>query len=642
MPTPPEISHALVLPDENFDAWLQAVRPYTQKFARVVVVRSPRGNDLNRYRNVTAVAAPRTWADDNPLTHIRRIYPQVVRIDVIQATTPTALTTILQQRISQNDRYGEKQNQPPHIFERFILEYPTAHRPMRIVRRFRNAPGSTDNNVGMDFAAQPGAKVLAAAKGIVTRVTTNAADIGFGIGQSLQVTSQFGGVTYVVTYGGLRSIAVSLNKTVAIGDSLGEAGSASIKMVVQQPGAGMPGNLPNLVDPTIMLYIQDFRLRPIDTGLRVRSLPSTDGVILGQVNPWDMLETVEIQGRALAKIGVQDEWIRIKLADGREGFAAAWFLEATRKGGEGWLADVNPVGVNLDAFHPLGTPNANQLGQIGWVRMGYNVSALTGSEDIQAAYNRYAPLAERYVRAGYKVIFTTSHQTYGEGKNEFFPWNTMNDSKWAQLIDRFAEMMGRIARQWAGKGLVQCWQVWNEQDSIPGSPAAVGMSAAVYGRMLTQVVRAIRANDRNILVITGGHTGGPGRGSQFARDSIAATPADARPDGIACHPYGRGPQPGHPYSFFGHIDDEVQAYFSILPNKPLWITEWGVLERPQDNLADVANYATSFIRYLKNRYQDRIAAMVWYAWAESMHNGYGIVDAQGKPRSPLTERFLSS
>lgn len=642
MPTTPEISHAFVLPDHNFDAWLQAVRPYTQKFARVAIVRSPRGNDLNRYRNVTAVAAPQTWFQDDPVAHIRRFYPQVVRIDVIQAGTPAVMSSLLQQRIIQNDRYGEKQNQPPHIFERFVLEYPTAHRPMRILRRFRNAPGSADNNPGLDFATQAGAKIITAAHGTVTKVSTSTADTGFGTGQYVQVTTAFGGVFYTVTYGGLRAVAVSVGKAVKIGDVLGEAAGEQFKLVVQQPGAGAPGSLPNLIDPTIMLYIQDFRVRPTDTGLRVRSLPSTEGNLLAQINPWDKLESIEAHGRALAKIGVQDEWLKIKLPDGREGFCAAWFLEATRKGGEGWLAEVNPVGVNCDAFHPVGVPAANQLGKIGWVRFGYNVSAFTGSEDIQAAYNRYAPLADRYVRAGYKVIFTTSHQTYGEGKNEFFPWETMNDAKWNILIDRFADMMGRISQQWAGKGLVHCWQVWNEQDSLPGSPAAIGMSAPVYGQMLTKVTRAIRAADRDVLVITGGHTGGPTRGGQFARDSINATPADARPDGIAFHPYGRSPQPGEPYGIFGHIDDDVQAYLRVMPDKPVWITEWGVLDRPGDSPADVANYAISFIHYIKNRYQDRVAALIWYAWAESMHNGYGIVDAQGRPRSPLTEKFLSA
>ena len=86
--TDSSISHALVLPDRDFNNWLQVVRPYTDAFERVAIVRSPAGNDLNRYRNVSAVTAPLTWYQDDPLRHIRRVYPMVVRVDIVQAATP--------------------------------------------------------------------------------------------------------------------------------------------------------------------------------------------------------------------------------------------------------------------------------------------------------------------------------------------------------------------------------------------------------------------------------------------------------------------------------------------------------------------------------------------------------------------------
>jgi hypothetical protein len=34
--------------------------------------------------------------------------------------------------------------------------------------------------------------------------------------------------------------------------------------------------------------------------------------------------------------------------------------------------------------------------------------------------------------------------------------------------------------------------------------------------------------------------------------------------------------------------------------------------------------------------------MIWYAWAQGMHNGYGIVDSRGQARPILTERFLQA
>jgi hypothetical protein len=636
-----DVSHALVLPDTNFDQWLAVTRAYTKKFARTAIVRSPRGVDLNRYRTVSAVATPQTWLNDDPVAHIRRIYPQVVRVDVLYATTPAELTTILQERITTNDRYGEKQVTRQHLFERFILEYPTAHRPMRIVGRFKNETGIDKDNEGLDFATTKGAKVLAGARGIVTRLYNGNEPDQLRLGRYVQVSTTIAARSYTVTYGNLGTLRATFNQRVQVGDVLGEAAGDRIKILVQQSDGGLPDmRLPNVIDPTALLYVQDFRVRPTGTGLRVRTLPSTEGQVLAMVNPWETLEALELHGRALGKIGVQDEWVKVKLPDGREGHAAAWFLEATVKGN--FFDGVNPVGINLDALHPLGTPDAARLGEMGWVRFGYNVSNNSGSEDIAAAYNRYAPLAERYTKAGYKVLFATSHQTYGEGKNEFWPWNAMTDDKWNTLSDRFAEMMQRISQQWAGKGLVHCWQIWNEQDAHQGAAASVPMSPRNYANLLTKTIRAIRTHDREVFIITGGHTGGPGNGSNYAAETIRNMPAEIRPDGIACHPYGRGPDPKSPYAIFGHIDDELQAYLKVLPGRPVWLTEWGVLDRGGDNPSDIATYALQFINYVKAKYSDRVAVLLWYAWAETMHNGYGIVDAQNNVRNPLTERFLQA
>ena len=82
MTTQPVISHALVLPDMDFMEWFKVAEPYTKAFQKVAVVRSPSGNDLNRYRNVTAVQAPGVWIGNDALSHIRRVYPSVVRIVV--------------------------------------------------------------------------------------------------------------------------------------------------------------------------------------------------------------------------------------------------------------------------------------------------------------------------------------------------------------------------------------------------------------------------------------------------------------------------------------------------------------------------------------------------------------------------------
>lgn len=461
----------------------------------------------------------------------------------------------------------------------------------------------------------------------------------------MQVESVVDGERYITTYEGTKDYEVELRETVEVGQVMAKCRADQLRIIIQHTtGDGVDiFPLKNIVNPRDYLYIQGLRVRPIADGLRVRSLPSLDGNVEGQMYTWDLVEPLEHHGRALEKIGKQDKWLKVRLLDGTEGYAAAWFLEATTKSeGSEVFPNVNPVGVNLDIYHARGVPNPNFLGDIGWVRFGYNVSNFNGSEDINAALQRYLPVITAYRNAGYHVVFTTSHQTYGEGKIQFYPWNQMSDEKWVQLINRFADMMAQIASQWAGRDLVSAWQVWNEQDAPIGAVASVPMHAHNYTRMFARVYQAIRSGDSNVRILTGGFTGGPGNGSNYANYLVENLPSNAKPDGICFHPYGRGVN-GHPYyGHFGHIDDSIKAYSAVMPTKPLWITEWGVLDRPGDSPEEIAQYATSFIRYLKARYPGKIAAMIWYAWAQGMHNGYGLVDENGNPRPPLTSAFLSS
>jgi murein DD-endopeptidase MepM/ murein hydrolase activator NlpD len=631
------MSHAFVLPEENFQAWYNALKPYLSKFERVSVIRNPGGNDLNPYRNVSAVLAPKTWMNNSPLEHIRRVYPSVVRIDTVKATTPQELAVIVQKRIANNDRFGAKDNDG-HINDRFILDWPTDFKPFKLTRPFTTRPTGTNADVlGLEIAAQAGSKVLAAVAGTVTKQWAGEQNDALNLGKYIQVTTNFAKTQYIVTYAGLSSIRVPLNTPVAIGDDIGRVAGDRFTVIVQQ-AQGSPGyRLPNIVNPNPLIYITNLRVRPTSSGLRVRTIPQADGEILGVIQPYDQVTPLEQHGRVLAKMGVEGEWVHVKMPDGRDGYAAAWFLAATQY--KRYALDVNPVGVNLDQLHPLGAPDPARLGKIGWVRFGYNVSNGRGSEDIVAAYNRYAPVAEKYARAGYKVLFATSHQTYGEAK-DFGPWPAMTDEKWAMLTGRFAEMMGKIAQQWAGKGLVHCWQVWNEQDAPIGAIASVPMSPQNYGKMLAKLIPAIKASDSDVHVITGGHTSGPVNGSNYAKAAIKIGGAGL--DGIAFHPYGRGANTASPYAQYGHIDEEIQHYIPVLPEKPLWITEWGVLDKPNDSPSDISNYAADFISHLKSKYPGKIACMIWYAWAQGMHNGYGIVDGSGNARIPLTERFLQA
>ncbi len=634
MPSESVISHAFVLPDHNFYEWLAVLRPYLAKFERVAVVRSPAGNNLNRFRNVSAVNAPLTWWNDSALVHIRRIYPSVVMVDVIDAQTPAELESVVSQRVDADDRYGEADNDPQHIFSRFVLEWPTSARPMALLERFNADVEKGDLRRSISLLSQENANVICAAAGEVI----NAA------GASVQVETLVDDERFITTYDGVKDALVSVGDQLALGQIIAKSSGDRLSLTVQNPpdrGLTLLG-YDNVMNPRDYIYIPQLRARPVTDGLRVRKLPSLFASIVGRVYSWHLLESYEHHGRAMEKIGVENSWLKVSSITGVEGYTAAWLLRATTLDeGQEAFPGVNPVGVNLDVFHPLGRPAPARLGDLGWVRFGYNVSNARGSEDINAALQRYLPQVEAYRNAGYRVIFATSHQTYGEGKNEFWPWSQMTAAKWRLLRQRFADMMGRIAAQWADRDLVAAWQIWNEPDSLSGA-ASVRMSADNYGMMFDEVYRAIRSADSKVNIITAGFNSGPVRGSAYARRMLRQLSDDVVPDGLAFHPYGRGVN-GHPfYSRFGHIDESVWAYSGVLPEKPLWITEFGVLDRPDDSAGQIARYASDMVRYLKTQYPGRIATLLWYAWAQGMHNGYGLVDGAGNPRPPLTEEFLSA
>ncbi|MBZ0275247.1 MAG: hypothetical protein K8I60_03840, partial [Anaerolineae bacterium] len=93
---------------------------------------------------------------------------------------------------------------------------------------------------------------------------------------------------------------------------------------------------------------------------------------------------------------------------------------------------------------------------------------------------------------------------------------------------------------------------------------------------------------------------------------------------------------------FGSIDDDIIEYGKIIPSAPVWITEWGVLDFPNDPAEDVATYATGFVDRVKRLYLGKVACAMWYAWADTMHNGYGLVGQNDQPKQPLYDRFLKA
>lgn len=419
---------------------------------------------------------------------------------------------------------------------------------------------------------------------------------------------------------------------------MGAPGTAPAPTAPARPSTPAAPPAPSLPSTSPTVYV-----RPKEDGLRIRELPR-DGRPIGQASLSTVLESLEPRADTLAKIGAQNQWLHVRTQAGKEGYVAAWLVveaEPPTRVAQPGAGAANIVGISLDEFHPLGMPDPQRFRGAGWIRFRYNVSMGRGSQDIQAAYDLYRPQAERYARAGFQVIFCLTHQTYGEGRPEFWPWQAMNDDKWRRFTDRFTDMANRIAAQYAGQDLVHAWQVWDKQDLPMGTPDAVPMLPRHYMALLGRSVQALRAADSGTPIITGSHASGASPGSNYARATLAGLPATLLPDGIACTPYGPGQGALARYTNFDDIRETLNAYLALLPDRPLWLTDWGVLDPDGDTTDEMSNYAAPFIDAIMREYAGRVAGLLWSPWAMGMRDLSGAMQPDTQPLQPLYDRFLS-
>jgi SH3-like domain-containing protein len=66
----------------------------------------------------------------------------------------------------------------------------------------------------------------------------------------------------------------------------------------------------------------------VESGLRLRSAPTTASDTVAIEPPGANLRLTEPVEVALPKIGVYDQWIKVRDGQGREGYVAAWYVEA--------------------------------------------------------------------------------------------------------------------------------------------------------------------------------------------------------------------------------------------------------------------------------------------------------------------------
>lgn len=202
---------------------------------------------------------------------------------------------------------------------------------------------------GLDFQAPAGSNVYAAAGGTVSevRLDDNIDLLKKPYGNQVRIRHSDG---YETVYAHLSRVLVSRGEAVEAGRLIALAGSSGhsegphLHLTLKKQGATQSGAtyFPyDIVDPTS--YLEPFSPGPeiplpdeptLDVQvesptvgyLNIRSGPSVNHERIARVDHGTILGAMEAEEVAQRKVGQEGQWLRVRLPDGRVGFAAAWYL----------------------------------------------------------------------------------------------------------------------------------------------------------------------------------------------------------------------------------------------------------------------------------------------------------------------------
>jgi len=366
-------------------------------------------------------------------------------------------------------------------------------------------------------------------------------------------------------------------------------------------------------------------------GLNLRKNNSIQSAIILTIPVNSKIKSLESSEETNAKLGKPSGWLNVSYGD-KVGFVSSFYLEEYKDNPKSGLE----IGINLDLRNPQAQPEPELLNKLEWVRFVYNVSNGTGSQDFESAYNLYMPYIQKCKEQGLKILLVLNHQTFGEGRN--YVWHQMDNSAWSNYSKVFSENVFNVVSRFNGS--IDAVQVFNENDAPHGSPASISMTPTQYAIVLEGATVATRNATPLVKVITGGFNSGAENGSQYARQTLTKMARANYPDAISVHDYGRGRKLSLPYSPFGDIGETIEKQYAVL-NKPVWLTEYGVLDRKNDKPEAIADFMKDTVDYIKEKYSNKVANFFWYAYSMSQHNGYSITDYNGKPIEPLYTKFMN-
>lgn len=280
-------------------------------------------------------------------------------------------------------------------------------------------------------------------------------------------------------------------------------------------------------------------------------------------------------------------------------------------------------GLNIDPNNPKGNPDPQEMRELGvqMLRFTYHDRSSGNQLDPNRA-NFFRQRVQAYRSVGITSLIILTYDTYPNRPDPNSPDSAFND-----YLQRFANRAGQIAQLLAP--FRPAFQIWNEPDHPIQGGYAPTLRESVYARMQRMTYDAIKAVDRNLLVVTAGlATGNPGWLNTVVGQLGGNLPADA----VAFHPYGQRPDPDFPRPDwgFGFFDSLLQGYYRAGRGKPIWITEMGVKEEDlNNNREQVAEFLLRYYNAIRTRHRNTIEQFVWFCYSDGMVPTFGLADQNG-------------
>ncbi len=254
---PDTVHSILLLPKENYWAWVEAAKDYVLKFGVNI---TPDPDSAARYmtpQQVVTIAGLATGypGQGNIQGWFRQNYPSI-RTDYLPVASPDDFKAALATRLKANDRFGEAGKE-------FKLLWPTDY--AMVTQAFGANPTlyrrwGLPGHEGLDIRAPLHARVYACADGTVTRVDVYAGDAQKQpYGNSVRVQHRDG---YLTVYAHLEKVAVKVGDSVKAGqiigyaDSTGNSSAHHLHLTLKKEGATkakLTNYANDIIDPTPFL-----------------------------------------------------------------------------------------------------------------------------------------------------------------------------------------------------------------------------------------------------------------------------------------------------------------------------------------------------------------------------------------------------